>query len=79
MGELLSPYQIKQIETTYKKRDKNGMKSTMQQVRDIKSVASWSELYLLSVARKAGLDKLYLQCYYDPALQTHTTDSSLIS
>lgn len=30
------------------------------------------------MARVAGLEKLYLQCYYEPTLQAHATVSSLI-
>ena len=31
------------------------------------------------MAREVGLEKLYLQCYYEPTLQAHTTVSSLIA
>ena len=40
---------------------------------------SWSILDLLSMAREARLDQLYVQCYYEPTLQAHSTVSSLIS
>lgn len=40
---------------------------------------SWSSLDLLSMAREARLEQLYVQCYYEPTLQAHSTVSSLIS
>ena len=40
---------------------------------------SWSSLDLLSMAREARLDQLYVQCYYEPTLQAHSTVSSLIT
>ena len=40
---------------------------------------SWSSLDILSMARAAQLDQLYLQCYYEPTLQAHATVSALVS
>jgi hypothetical protein len=31
------------------------------------------------MALKAGLDKSYLYCYYEPTLQAHTTVSSMVT
>lgn len=40
---------------------------------------SWSKLDTLSMARNAGIDKLYVPCFFHPTLQTHTTVASLCS
>lgn len=79
MSELLSPPQIKQIETAYKKTKQKYQEVLCKKCGTTRTRLSWSELDLLSMAREAGLDKSYLQCYYDPTLQAHTTVSSLAS
>lgn len=40
---------------------------------------SWSKLDTLSMARKTGLDLLYVPCFFHPTLQVHTTVASLCS
>lgn len=40
---------------------------------------SWSKLDTLSMAREAGLDKLYGPCFFHPTMQVHTTVPSLCS
>lgn len=76
--DILSPELIAGIQSNY-----NTMKNKYEEVIckkcNITRIRfSWSELDILSMARKAGLDKLYLQCYYEPTLQTHSTVSSLV-
>lgn len=44
-----------------------------------RTMNSWSELDTLSMARKVGIEKLYLHCFYQPTLQVHTTVASLSS
>ena len=79
MDELLSPSQIEQIESAYKETRQKYQEVLCKKCGTTRTRLSWSELDLLSMAREAGLDKLYLQCYYDPTLQAHTTFSSLAS
>ena len=79
MNELLSSSQIEEIESAYEKTKQKYQEVLCKKCGTIRTRLSWSELDLLSMARKAGLDKSYLQCYYDPTLQAHTTFSSLAS
>ena len=79
MDEFLSSSQIEQIESAYEKAKQKYQEVLCKKCGTTRTWISWSELDLLSMARKAGLDKLYLQCYYDPTLQAHTTFSSLAS
>jgi len=79
MDKLLSAFQIKQIETAYSKAKEKYQEVLCKKCGTTRTRLSWSELDLLSMARVAGLDKSYLQCYYDPTLQAHTTFSALVS
>lgn len=79
MDELLSPSQIEQIETAYSKAKEKYQEVLCKKCGTTRTRLSWSELDLLSMARVAGLEKSYLQCYYDPTLQAHTTFSALVS
>jgi hypothetical protein len=74
----LSSEQIADIQSNY-----DAMKEKYKEIFCAKCGStrirmSWSELDILSMAREAELDNLYLQCYYEPLLQAHTTVSSLI-
>jgi hypothetical protein len=44
-----------------------------------RTMNSWSELDTLSMARKTGIEKLYVPCFFHPTLQVHTTVVSLCS
>jgi hypothetical protein len=79
MNEFLSPSQIGQIESAYKETRQKYQEVLCKRCGTTRTRLSWSELDLLSMAREAGIDKLYLRCYYDPTLQAHTTSSSLSS
>ncbi len=77
MKEHLSASQIDEIQDRYKKAKGKYQEVVCKKCGTTKTMPSWSELDVLSMARKAGLDKSYLQCFYDPTLQVHTTFSSI--
>jgi hypothetical protein len=79
MDERLSASQIEKIESAYKEARQKFQEVLCKNCGTTRTSLSWSELDLLSMAREAGLDKLYLQCYYEPTLQAHTTFYSLSS
>lgn len=79
MDEHLSSSQIEQIETAYRKAKEKYQEVLCKKCGTTRTRLSWSELDLLSMARVAGLDNFYLQCYFDPTLQAHTTVSALVS
>ena len=79
MSDHLSPEQIEQIQSAYEVAKKKYQEVVCKECGTTRTRFSWSELDLPSMARKAGLNKLYLQCYYDPTLQAHATVSSLIT
>jgi hypothetical protein len=77
MNEHLSPEQIEQIQSAYKRTKEKYQEVLCRKCGTTRTRFSWSELDLRSMAREAGLSKLYPQCYYDPTLQAHATVSSL--
>lgn len=79
MGKYLSASQIDEIQSAYRRTKDKYQEVLCEKCGTTRTSFSWSELDLLSMAREAGLHKLYLQCYYDPTLQAHTTVSSLIA
>ena len=77
MHEHLTALQIEEIQSRYKKAKDNYQEVVCEKCGTTRIRFSWSELDLLSMAREAGLHKLYLQCCYDPTLQAHATVCSL--
>jgi len=77
MSKYLSAEQIAQIQSEYKKAKEKYQEIVCKKCGTCRTRFSWSELDILSMAQRAGLDKLYLQCYYEPTLQAHATVSSL--
>ncbi|MHC4687458.1 MAG: DUF5677 domain-containing protein [Planctomycetota bacterium] len=77
MNKHLSPEQIEQIQSAYKKTKEKYQEVLCRKCDTTRTRFSWSELDLRSMASEAGLSKLYPQCYYDPTLQVHATTSSL--
>lgn len=79
MNEYSSDEQIEQIQRAYKENKEKYQQVICKRCGTTRTRFSWSELDLPSMAREAKLDKLYLQCYYEPTLQAHATVSSLIN
>jgi hypothetical protein len=79
MNKHLSPEKIKQIQSSYEKVKGKYEEPICKKCGTYRPRFSWSELDILSMARKAGFEKLYLTCYYEPTLQAHATVSSLIA
>lgn len=75
----LSPQQIEEIESNYQKVKNTYQEEICKKCGTTRTMFAWSKLDLLSMARIAGLDRLYLQCYYNPTLQAHATVSSMIT
>lgn len=79
MKDLLSPSQMTEIEAAYARTKEKYREVLCKKCGTTRTRLSWSELDLLSMARRAGLDNSYLKCYYEPTLEAHTTLSSLAS
>lgn len=77
-GMGLSSEQISEIQSNYDAMKDKYKDILCTKCNSTKIRFSWSELDILSMAREVGLDKLYLQYYYEPLLQAHATVSSLI-
>ena len=74
----LSQNEIAQIQDNYKKTKEKYRETICTKCGTSRVMMSWSKLDLLSMAREAGLDDIYWQCYLVPTLQAHATMSSLI-
>lgn len=79
MSKRVTPEQIEEIQESYKRAKEKYKKVICKKCGTTRTRFSWTELDLASMARVAGLEKLYLQCYYEPTLQAHATVSSLIT
>lgn len=79
MDKYLPQYRIEQIQNSYNKAKEKYQEVICKKCKTNRTRFSWSELDLLSMAREAGLDRLYQECYYAPTLQAHSTVSSLIA
>lgn len=79
MNQFLSTAKIKQIQSSYEKAKAKYKEPLCKKCDTYRTQFSWSRLDILSMAGKAGLEKLYLPCYYKPTLQAHATVSSLIA
>jgi len=79
MNKRVTPEQIDEIQESYKRAKEKYKEVICKKCGTTRTRFSWSELDLASMARAAGLEKLYLQCYYEPTLQAHATVSSLIA
>lgn len=79
MNKHLKPEEIDEIKKSYKGAIEKFKEVLCKKCGTTKTMFSWSKLDLVSMARVAGLEKLYLKCYYEPTLQAHATATSLIS
>jgi hypothetical protein len=79
MDKYLPKALIEQIQGAYKNAKEKYKEVVCKKCGTSRTRLSWSELDLLSMAREAGLDGLYRECYYEPTLQAHSTVSSLMA
>jgi len=77
-AQFFSQSQIDDIRTNYESVKEIYTEMICKKCRKKRVQASWSKLDLLTMAREAELDGLYHSCYFEPTLQMHATDSSLI-
>lgn len=79
MKEYFSSDMIEQINKSYQEAKLKYQEVTCKKCGTSKTRFSWSELDLPGMAKEAGLDGLYRECYYEPTLQAHSTVSSLFA
>lgn len=79
MKEHLAPEEIDAIQELYEEAKDKYQEVICETCGTTRTRCSWSELDVASMARVAGLEKLYLRCYYEPTLQASETVPSLIT
>jgi hypothetical protein len=75
----LSAEEVTEILENYEKAKGRYQVNVCKKCGTTRTMNSWSELDTLSMARKAGIEKLYVPCFFHPTLQVHTTVASLCS
>jgi len=77
MKKLLPSDEIESIKKSYEETKENYQEVLCEKCGKKRVRISWSNLDLASMASKVGLEKQYMQCYFQPTLQSHPTVSSL--
>jgi len=77
LGRLFSPDKIKEIEESYEKVEHKFQAPLCEKCGTTQTQHSWSKLSLASMAARVGMGELYLQCYFDPTMQTHASVSAI--
>ena len=77
IGRLFSRDKIKEIEESYKRVEHKFREAFCENCGTTQTQRSWSTVNLASMAAQVGMGELYLQCYFDPTLQTHSAVSSI--
>lgn len=81
MSQVLSKEEIQEIEASYEKVRDKFQEPLCEKCGTKRLRNSWSNLDTASMAERTSgsLRKLYLQCFYEPTLQVHSTPSALFA
>lgn len=77
--DQVDPKEISDAEEKYRLYRDKFKEPLCKKCKTYRTRFTWSTLDLLSMAKKANMDKLYFPGYFFPTLQTHATPSSLMS
>jgi hypothetical protein len=81
LTELFPEAKIAEIKQAYQEAKKDFQEPICEKCKTTRTQISWSRLDIGSMAKKVNpeLAQLYLQCYFMPTLQTHSTASALFA